>query len=542
MRSFVGKNRSGLVRRIALASVALMVVLAGCGGGATRSTAPATEAKPAAPQTTSPAPAPAPKAPAKTGPVVVVQGSEPTSLDASMQTGLLNLNPALHIMEPLVARDDSMKIIPALAQSWKWIDPLTLQLTLRQGVKFHDGSPFTAEDVKFTFDRIRDPKAKSEHARYFDAKAVKSVTVLDPKTIEFKLVQPYAPFLTHMTLVGIASKAASEKMGADAYGKQPVGTGPYKFKEWQPGVRISMVAYDGYWGGKPAIEEIQFRAIKEDSTRVAELLAGKADIITGLPPTEIKRVQGAAGLEADKVEGLRNAWLAINTKKKPFNDVRVRMALNYAVNVDEIISALLEGNATRTATVMGPQVFGFNPALKPFTYDPKKAKQLLADAGYPNGISLKITTFQGRLVKDKEVVEAIAAQLQEAGIKAQIQLVDYEAVLNFVRKYDESIDLILWSNANNNLDANYNLSLNFYSKGRGLYWSEPAVDKLIETGANSVVEADRTKAYHEALAKIQEAAPAIFLYNQHDIYGKAKDLNWKPRADEVIYLARSKRN
>jgi peptide/nickel transport system substrate-binding protein len=527
---FTGRSGQGILRRSAVLAAVTMLLVAGCGGG-----------KPSVPsQGPSPATPSAPQASGRTGPVVVVQGSEPTSLDASMQTGLLNLNPALHIMEPLVARDDQMQIVPALAESWKWVDATTLQLTLRQGVKFHDGSPFTAEDVKFTFDRIQDKSAGSEHARYFDGKSVESLAILDAKTVEFKLVKPYAPFLTHMTLVGIASKAASAELGDD-YGKKPVGTGPYTFKEWTPGVRIAMVANEKYWGDKPQIAEIHFQAIKEESTRVAELLAGKADIITGVPPSDIQRVQGAANLEVQTVEGLRNVWIAMNTKKEPFNDPLVRQALNHAVNVEEIIGAILEGNATRSAAVMGPQVFGFNPSLKPYAYDPQKAKELLAQAGYADGLTLKISTFQGRLVKDKEIVEAIAAQLGEVGIKAQVQLLDFEAVLNLVRTFDNSVDLLLWSNANNNLDANYNLSLNFYSKGRGLYWSDPQVDQLIEQGANSVGESDRLKAYHEALAQMHAQAPVLFLYNQHDLYGTTTELDWKPRADEVIYLARSSR-
>ena len=473
-------------------------------------------------------------------PVVVMQGVEPLGLDASITTGIFSLNPALHILEPLVDFDEKLRIIPRLATAWKWVNPTTFELTLRPGVKFHDGTPFGAVDVKFTFDRILDAKNRSDFRRYFSERTVKEVQATGERTVRFVLTEPRPVFLRTLTQVGITPQKAVTEMGAERFNRAPVGTGPYRIREWASGVRITMTANRDYWGGNPRIPELVWRWVSEDATRVAELLSGNADIITGLPPDLVKQVDENATARVASVRSLRTAFILINTKKPPFNDVRVRKALNHAVNVQSIIDNLMGGFAERVPTVMGPFVAGYNPRLKPFAYDPETARKLLAEAGHPSGFTANFFAFRGRLLKDRELSEAVTAHLQRIGINLRLQFLDFAVVFGMTQRYNRDVDLMLWSNANNNADASYNLELNFYSKGRGTYWSDPKVDELIESAATEVDETRRERTYQEILRLITEVhVPVVFLYDQKDLYGVSRRLEWEPRADERINLWRA---
>jgi len=473
-------------------------------------------------------------------PVVIIQGVEPEGLDASITTGLYSLNPALHILEPLVDFDDKLRVVPRLAVAWKVINPTTVEFTLRPGVKFHDGTPLAASDVKFTFDRILDARNRSEFRRYFNERTVTEVRVVDERTVRFVLPEPRPVLLRTMTQVGITSHKAVTEMGAERFTRAPVGTGPYRIREWASGVRISMMANREYWGGAPPIPELVWRWLSEDATRVAELLSGNADIITGLPPELVKQVDSSQIARVASVRSLRTAFILMNTKKPPFNDVRVRKALNYGVNVQSIIDNLLGGFAERVPTVMGPLVAGYNPRLRPYAYDAETAKKLLAEAGHPNGFTANFYAFRGRLLKDRELAEATTAHLQRIGVNVRLQFLDFAAVLALTQRYNRDVDLMLWSNANNNADASYNLELNFYSQGRGTYWSDPKVDELISAAAREVDEAKRERTYQEILRLITETyVPVIFLYDQKDLYGASRRLVWEPRSDERINLLRA---
>ncbi|MBI4277988.1 MAG: hypothetical protein HY660_05990 [Armatimonadetes bacterium] len=474
-------------------------------------------------------------------PLVVIQGAEPESLDASMQTGMLNLNVSLHAMEPLVTFDEKMRLVPVLATAWRWLDPSTMELKLRPGVKFSDGTPFRASDVKFTFDRIIDRRSTSEFRRYINERVIREARVVDDTTVQLRLTGPRPVLVRNLVQLGMASEAAVARLGAQRYHRAPVGTGPYKIKEWTAGVRVVLEANETYWGGAPKIREIHWRWIKEDSTRVAELLAGRADLITALPPDSVKAVEQGRDTRVESTPSLRSVFIAMNTKKAPLNDVRVRRAFNYAVNADAMITRLLSGWADRIPSVFGPLVFGYNPRLKPFQYDPERAKTLLAEAGHGRGLSVSFFAYKGRLLKDKEISESIAAYLMRVGVKVSLQFVEFLTVMGFVRKYSDEVDLLLFSNANNNADASYNLELNFWSKGRGTYWSNPQVDDLIETAGHEADEGKRERMYQEALRLLTEVhVPVIPLFQQRDLYGVNKRLQgFKVSPDESIKLGQA---
>lgn len=473
------------------------------------------------------------------GRVVVVQGAEVGDLDISLRGGVLNLNPGLHLMDPLVSRDADLNLVPWLAVSWEWPDDTTLVMQLREGVRFHDGSPFSADDVVFTFDRIVAEGDVSNHARYFNDTVVGSIEATGPLTVVFHLVEPYAPFVTHLTTVGIASRAAVERLGEDAYRLAPVGTGAYVLSDWRPGIHIRMSANQDWWGGAPSIAEIEFRTVGEGSTRTAEVLTGRADIVTGLPPSDIPRVEASGAATVAMVPSLRSIWMGFNTRKPPLNDVRVREAVNLAVDMDGILEFILEGMGQRIYNVIGPNVFGYQDDMEPIAYDPERARQLLAEAGYPNGFTLNLLTREGRLLRDVEIAQAIIAQLSVLGINVDMQLVDQERQLAINATYTDDVDLWLASNANLTADAHYNLGLNFYGGTRAVYWDDPRLDALIDAGVSTADPDARMAIYREALALIRSEWPVFFMHNQQDIYGVSERLaaaGWTPRSDEIVSL------
>lgn len=469
--------------------------------------------------------------------LVIVQGQEPQGIDAHLHGSMLNTNPALHIMEPLIMRGDDLQPMPWLAESWEWEDALTLKFRLRPGVVFHDGSPLTAEDVRFTFERIMDPDTGSTHHTYINRDLIDRIEVHGDHQLTFHLAKPFAPLLQHFFQIGIASRQAVERLGPEGHARAPVGTGPYILKEWTPGVRILMTANPNWWRGPVAVPELEWRAVSEDATRVALLMSGQADLITALPPSALDQVQDNPAVAAKRTDSLRSVWIRFNTRRGPLADIRVREAVNLAVNVQQIIDQILQGNAQRLNTVIGPAVFGYDDGIDPIPHDPERARQLLREAGYGDGFTLNFSTREGRLVGELEVAEAVAAHLAAVGIQVNIERVTHERYLEMARTYNDYYDLFMSSNANNSADAHWNLGLNFSTAGRAIYWSDPELDRLIDQAVSTVDEAERLELYRQALALMRREWPVLFLYNQVDFYGVSADLDWEPRPDDFIYLA-----
>lgn len=474
---------------------------------------------------------------APTGEATIAQGPEITNLDASMETGVLTFNVAVHMMEPLLLAGDDLQPHPHLAEKIELPNPDTIHLTLRQGVTFHNGDPLTVDDVVFTLQRVSGPDTKSKHKPY--TKSVASVSALDDKTVEVKLSKPDVTFPGRLALIPIVPKKEVEAKGDEGFDASPVGTGPYKFVSWKRGDRVTMEATDNYWGGNPKIKSLVWRGIPEDSTRVAELQTGGLDIAVNVPTQSVPQLKQSDKVEVVTANSLRTLFVILNTHKPPFDDVRMRQAVNYAIDKSLIVDGVLDGFGRPNSEPFGPEVFGYNKDLEGFyKYDPDKAKALMKEAGFEKGTEVKFFGATGRYLKDKEVEENIVAQLGEVGIKVNLTTLEFQAFFdNYITKVNDDMQMGFWSNANNTADADYGLALNISSKGRGLYWSDPQVDQAIDDARQQVDATKRAQMYHDMLDKIVKAAPWIFLYNQLDIYGKSKRLeNWKPRSNEIIYL------
>src|SRR5256712_12266539 len=339
-----------------------------------------------------------PAAPQPAGTLVVGLVAEPVNLDPAQVTDLNSNRVGRRIVETLVTfPDESTQIVPGLAESWTISkDGLKYTFKLRKGVAFHDGTPFNAEAVKFSIERQVMPEhpfnklGKYPFANYFFGH-VKAVEVVDPQTVEFILKEPRAWFLAVLTAgaASIVSPAAVKKLGVD-YPLTPVGTGAFRYVSWDRGQRVTLEKNPGYWKHPVKVERVIYRPIVEDQARLTELLTGALDLIVGTPPDFVAPLETNPKITLLQQVGAHVRYLGINNQKKPFDDKRVRQALNYAVNKEAIVRDVLKGTGTLLSGPVLPKTWGADTALKAYPYAPERARRLLAEAGYPSGFSTSL--------------------------------------------------------------------------------------------------------------------------------------------------------
>src|SRR5205809_2700863 len=332
-----------------------------------------------------------------------------------------------HVFDHLAVRDlKTRKVIPNLAISWKTIDDTTWEVKLRQGVKFHDGTPFTSKDVKATFDRVLDP-VKKMIARGNHAK-IKTVEIVDDYTVRFKTDGPYPLFVERMTAQVMESEKVIREKGDEWMQEHPVGTGPYKLVKWARKQEHLLVRNDDYWGPKPYYKYVRVRIIPEQATQIAELMSGGVDIIKAVPPDQMDVIDKSGQARTTTSPILRTAMIQLDQAGRsganPFQDRRVRLAANLAVDVDSIIKHVLNGLGDRVATTVNPMAFGFDASIKPYKQDLAQAKKLLADAGFPNGF--EVGFLRGQPVVEPGVIQtsaAIVADLVKVGIRTKARMI-----------------------------------------------------------------------------------------------------------------------
>lgn len=435
-----------------------------------------------------------------------------------------------HVIEPLVEFDyHSQDYVGVLADSWefegkRWV------FRLKKGIKFHNGATLTSKDVAFSVNRMSKDKASLQGPNFKD---VTEVQTPDAQTVIFVMKQPNAIFLDRLRNRFMLSQAAADKYG-DQLDQNPTGTGPYKYVSYQRGGNFVFTRNDDYWGGKADIREVVFRKVTEDAARLAAMEAGQADFSNNIPVHEVPRLQRHARVRVDQIEGLRMFFLAFNVAHKPFDNKLVRQAANYAVDAPAIVKNIFDGIGYPLNGPVGANVVGADPKLKRYPYDPAKAKELLAQAGYPNGCEVKFYYSAGRYPKDREVCQVVAAQMTKGGFK--VELISQEWALFWGR------------------DGVNGGKLPFYYIGRGtLMDADTLYDQYFRTGTTKranysnpefdriIVEQQKTPDQKKRIALLQQAGkilmedvPFVPLYNLADLYGIARNVDWKIRPDEKV--------
>src|SRR5262250_3093332 len=459
--------------------------------------------------------------------LVVGLVAEPTSMDPGQLTDINSMRVLSSVYDTLIRfKEGSFVQEPGLATSWKMSpDGLVYTFTLRRGVKFHDGTPFDADAVKFTYDRLLDPKHPFADTGPFPFAsfyygAIKEVAVVDPGTVRFTLKQPFSPLLNNLTLnTGrIVSPTAVKKWGKE-FASHPVGTGPFKFASWDKNVRIVLDANPNYWGGAPQLDRLVFRPLVEEQTRVTELMSGGVDFIVDVPPDNVEQVKKDAKLAFYSQPGPHIWWVTLNVQKKPFSDVKVRRAVNHAVNRDAISNDLLKRTATSAIGPIPPSItWAFTDQVSKYPYDPDRAKKLLAEAGYPNGFPAVfwIPESGSGMQSPKTMAQAIQADLAAVGITASIQTFEWGAYLNeYGKGFGQEADMGAMSFMLDPGDPAPMLSLVIDGQGsfRGGYYQSTEVDKLLAEANRTVDLKKRGDLYKQVQKLVVDDAPWIFVDN-----------------------------
>lgn len=464
--------------------------------------------------------APAPRG----GTLIIADGVDAETLDGHLYTSSPTAERMNHICETLFELTPEGRLVPKLAVSYTIsADGRRVTLKLRSGVKFHDGTPLDARAVKFNLDRILDRETRAPWRGLIDK--VQEVVVLDPSTVVLLLSTPFAPLLAHLSHSGtcMQSPTAIATKGA-GYARSPVGTGPFKFKEWVSGDRVVVTRFDDYWGEKANLDEIQWKVIPDDGARVAAVEAGTVHVAKRVPPREIERLRGIRALRVEIVPSLRTIFVAFNTQRPPFDNKKVRQALNYAVNKEAIVKAILGGTARVSDAPIAPAVQGYSK-IRTYAYDPDRARALLREAGFPTGLKAVFHHPTGRYIRDVEIAAAIQGLVRRIGVDLELQTMDWATYVSFVRKplaeTTMQMHMLGWGTVTG--DADYGLHQLFHSASwppvffNTAFYKNPQVDSLLDRARTTFDQSERNRLYREAMEIIMDDAPWIFLHNESQV-------------------------
>jgi peptide/nickel transport system substrate-binding protein len=477
--------------------------------------------------------------------ITISQPAEATTMDPGRSTQVLTVNYFYNLYDALTRWDNSLRLQPGLATAWKNVNETTWEFTLRQGVKFHDGAPLTAEDVKATLERNLQPGKTVVQPGFA---TIEAVQIVNPTTIRIVTKKPDPLLLVRVAQMGaqILPARLTTDEGAKELARKPVGTGAYRFVEWVKDERLVMEANRDWWGWEgraPAIDRVVWKPIPEDFPRIVALEKGEADIITNVPPDRIKGIADGRATQILTTPSSRIVTLSMNSTQPPLADKRVRQALHYALDIQSIIRNLYAGQGKPFSGGVADTDFGYNASLKPYPFDPARAKQLLAEAGRPNGIDVSLHAGSGTMVNDKFLLEAIADMWAKSGIRARIDIMEMGARQRMLNERTVPANGLLLGNPQSTLlDADGSLWRLWHPNGfNGKYWtgSQPGqrFHDLMEQARYSLDPAKRRALYMEATQIIHEEKPWLELFQEVIVYGVSRRVAFKPRADYRLIVA-----
>ena len=490
---------------------------------------------------------------AKAKTLVFGRGGDSVELDPANVTDGESLNVTINIYDTLIDyKEGNTDLQPALAESWDSSeDGLTWTFNLRQGVKFHDGTDFNADAVVFNFNRWMD-KGNPYHQGDFpyygymfggykgdEGHVIKDVVAKDEYTVEFQLNFPQGPFLSNIAMspFAIASPAAIEKYG-DTFGENPVGTGPFVFKEWVRNDKIVVEKNpDYYQKGYPLLDQVIFKSIPDNSARFIALRSGDIDMMDGVNPDDVTVAEGDSNLQLWLRPSMNVGYLAFNTEKEPFNDVKVRQALNMAVDKEALITAFYNGLAEPAKNPMPPSLWGYNNGIKDYEYDPEKARALLAEAGYPNGFETDFWYMpvpRPYIPQGKKMSEAMQSMFTEIGVKTTLVTEDWAIYLDKTGKGEHTMAFLGWTGDNGDPDNFLYVLLdkdNAKAPDAGniaFYKNDELHDILIKAQQSGDLE-ERAELYEQAQVIIHNDAPWIpLVHSTPPLLGKSNLTGFNP--------------
>ncbi|MEX2535092.1 MAG: ABC transporter substrate-binding protein [Trueperaceae bacterium] len=475
-----------------------------------------------------------------TGTLVIAQPTDLLYTDPNVAKASQDSNYHMAVFDRLVDRGPDGKIVPLVAESWENPAPTEWIFHIRSGIEFHNGEVLDAHAVTASLDRVTTPM-KDFTTVYPDYQGLESWEALDDYTVKIITNEPDPLFLGRFVRFFITPPAYIAEVGNEGFEENPVGSGPFIFVSRVKDSYIRLRANPDYWRGTPRVAEVEFRIIPDSATAVQALKAGEVDIVQSLPADQFDVLNAGRNTKALSVPSARVpfVWLYPSSPQdgEPLVDQRVRQALNLGVNIDNIITYVLQGQATRVSTIVPPMVFAYDESLEPYPYDPERAMELLAEAGYPDGFDVVFEVpSSGITAKPVEVGEAIAADLLKIGVRATVR--PRELASWFTAKVEGlGAPLMLWSwGGGDNFDPQTYFHGVFHPNSRYTLDTDPEIIALIDQASSTTDQEERERLLTEAQRVVKERALAIFLYAPNDLYGVDRNLVWQPRSDERIVV------
>lgn len=460
-------------------------------------------------------------------------------LDPQRSANGPDLDVMSQIYETLLSIDpETGELEPHLAESYELVDDTTWRFHLREDVEFSNGEPFNAEAVKFSVERILDPETASSSASQLSS--VEEVTAVDEFTVDIITDEPDAVLPRRMQPVGgsgrvfIVPPQHFSEHSEEAISDNPVGTGPYELESWDKGQSATLVRNDEYWGEAPDIPRATFSFLTENSTRVNALLSGEVDLIQRVPIDDIDRLEEADGVHIESSEDGLVHTLLLDMRRPPFDELEVRQAFAHAIDVGQFVDQLLDGHGRELAVPMSRSVAQFDDSFEPYEYDPDRATQLLAEAGYEDGLTLETNTSEGRYVADREIYDFLNGQLTSAGFDIEPTTVEWGRLISMMASGDGGPFYIIgWDHGEG--DAS---KMDSFLQSEATYTVAdlPEYDRLSAEASASVDEAENLQLWQEAQQEIYENYAVGGMWQADSIYGLSDGISWTPEFGDVLTL------
>lgn len=478
-----------------------------------------------------------------------------TTFDPHFVAAQPNLTAQHHVFDSLVHVDARGRSIPQLA-TWRTPDPLTWEFRLRKGVKFHDGSELTTEDVAYSLERpLRIKGSPGGFVTY--VKSIVAKQIVDRYTIRLKTAVPHGAMLQDLAEVMIVSKRAARDASSADFdsGKAAIGTGPFKLVRFARGNRIELERHDAWWGGKLPWDQVSLIIVPGDPVRTASLLSGELDAIENVPTADLERLKKHAGVRLERAVSWRTILLHLDQARdrppgvlsrdgkplprNPLKDVRVRRALSKAIHRQAIADRVMEGLAVPAGNIVSPSILGHNPAVRPEPYDPEGARELLADAGYPNGFTVTVSAPNNRYVNDEQVAQTVAQMFARIGVHTRVEAMPVAAYFGKARRREFGIALLGWGSLATDMSLRSLVATRNSEKGYGAWnwagYSNPALDRLVEQSLQTVDAAKREAIAREAAALAASDVALIPLHYQVATWAMKDTLTYEARTDEFTF-------
>jgi len=472
-----------------------------------------------------------------TGKLTVAVPSEPATLDPHKASNRYNYMFNSNMFEGLYVRNDKAELVLALAESVAIAsDGLTYTFKLRKGVKFHDGSTMTADDVKFSFERAINPNTKNPLLAYI--KTIDRVDIVNTDTVALKLKERDAIFLKKLAFAGwIVPKNYIQSVGEDGFAKKPIGTGPFKFVSRSINEQIEMEANEQHWSSVPKVKSLIIKTVPEDAVRLALLQTGEADIVAEMPPPLFDKINALRGVKTLSHPSGEIYWIVFNikdgAKDSPLLNPMVRKALNHAIDKQSIITNVLKNQAVQISGALAPSVAAVDKNLQPYAYNPALAKKMLADAGYPNGLKIDMYSSVGRYTLDKDISLVIANQLKAVGVDVNLNLWESSKwVGDLSKKY---YPMSYQAFGNTVFDPEGLMIFGLHSKAFWSFYKNDAVDKMIDDSLKITEQKDRDTHFQKIDKMLYDDASHIFLWESKILIGMRDKVNWRPQPGDNVY-------